>query len=79
MNLENLEHGFCLERTKLTLLKNGLSKFSFIERNTGFFEHDFLRFVVWPFSKSQLQSQIHLALVEIWKCLFLLINWLETI
>ena len=26
-NLENLEHGFCLERTQLTFLKNGLPKF----------------------------------------------------
>ena len=45
-NLENTEHGFCPERTQLNLLKNSLPNLTCMERNAGFIEHDFLRFVV---------------------------------
>ena len=80
-NLENLEHGFCLERTKLTLLKNVLPKFGLYWEK---------RRVIWAwFSQicccvrpQNLSCKAKFALLLLkdgWKYIFLLINWLETI
>ena len=70
-NMENPEHGFCSERTQLTLLKNGLPKFGlYWEKHR----------VLWArFSQicgcgrpPNLSCKAKFAF-------FLLINWLETI
>ena len=45
-NLENLKHGFCLERTKLVLWQVVFQNLFSIKRNGRFLEDDFLRFVV---------------------------------
>ena len=45
-NMENLKHGFCLERIELVLYSTVFPNSVYIKRNIRFLEDDFLRFVV---------------------------------
>ena len=64
-NLENPEHGFCPERTQLTFKNEWFVQIRPILRDTqGSLNTIFSVLLLRPSSKSELQSQIRLALVE---------------
>ena len=63
--MENSKHGFCPERTKLPLIKERFAQIRPVLRETqDYLSTIFSDLLLQPSSKSQLQSQIRLALVE---------------
>ena len=64
-NLENPKHGFCPERTKLTLVTELFFQIWTVLRETqGSLSMIFSDLLLRPSSKSQMQGQIRIALVE---------------
>ena len=80
-NMENPEHGFCPERTQLTLLKNGLPKFGLYWEKRRVLWAQFSQICCCgrPPNLSCKAKFVLLLLKYGWKYIFLLINWLETI
>ena len=73
-NLENPKHGFCPKRTQLILPKEEFAQIQLVLRETqGSLSTIFSDLLLRPSSKSQLQSQIRLALVERWMEIYLLV------
>ena len=75
-NLENSEHRFCPEWTKLNLGKERFAKIQPVLREMqGYLRIIFLDLLLWPSSKlSQLQIQIQLSLVEIFIEIYFLLD-----
>ena len=74
-NMENLEHGFCLERAQLTFLNEQFAQIRPVLRETqGYLSMIFSDLLLRSSSKSQLQSQICLDLVEILLEIYFLVD-----
>ena len=77
----NPEHGFCLERTKLTLIKERFAHIQLVLRETrGSLSTIFSDSLCGCFPSLSCKAKFALLLLkDEWKYILLLINWLETI
>ena len=75
-NLENTEHGFCPKRAQLTLARMVFQIRPILRETQGSLSTIFLDLLLWSSSKSQVQSQIRLALVERWMEIYFLVDQL---